>query len=87
MSKALYRFYWDTYYANVEGVFVADPAAVAAAMGQQVHLGEAEGKHSECYGPLEADDVTLLTEDPAFIAQFEAMLPHGVGYNPLHYLG
>ncbi len=42
---------------------------------------------TEVYGDLEAKDVTLLTEDPAFIAQFETLLPRGVGYNPLHYLG
>ena len=87
MSKALYRFYWDTYYSNVEGLFVADTEAVNAALGQTLFLGEAEGKHSECTGPLEPKDLTLLTEDPAFIAQFETLLPRGVGYNPLYYLG
>ncbi len=87
MSKALYRFYWDTYYSNVEGLFVAENTDIVAAMGKQVSLGSVEGKHSEVYGNLDPEDVTLISEDPVFIGQFEALLPKGIGYNPLDYLG
>ncbi len=86
MSKALYRFYWDCgRMGDVEGVFVADTTAIKEALGKEIYLGEALGKHSEVFGPLEDKDVTLLTEDQAFIAQFETFLPRGSGYNPLNY--
>lgn len=86
MSKKLYRFDFNTYYSRTEGLFVADEAAVAAAIGQQIWLGEIEGKHSEVGGPFEEKDLAIVTDDPAFIAQFEELFPRGFGINPLGYV-
>ena len=86
MSKKLYQFDFDTYYSNTEGLFVADEADVAAAMGKQVWLGSLEGKHSEVYGDLEECDLKVITDDPAFIEQFERLFPGGFGINPLDYI-
>lgn len=86
MSKKLYRFDFDTYYSNTEGLFVADEADVAAAIGQEIWLGEIEGKHSEVHGPLEETDLKVITDDPAFIARFEQLFPKGFGINPLGYV-
>lgn len=86
MSKKLYRFDFDTYYSRTEGLFVADEADVVAAIGQEIHLGEIEGKHSHVSGPLEEKDLTIITDDPAFIARFEELLPRGFGINPLGYV-
>ena len=86
MSKKLYKFEWDLYYGICEGLFVADETIIAAAMGKNVWLGSIEGKHSEVYGTLESKDLTVVTEDPAFIAEFERLLPTGVGINPLDYI-
>lgn len=84
--KKLYHFDFDTYYSNTEGLFVADEADVAAALGQTIYLGEVEGKHSEVSGPLEHTDLNVVTDDPAFIAQFEQLFPKGFGINPLSYI-
>ena len=85
--KKLYRFHWDCgRMGDVEGVFVAESSELKAALGKVVSLGDALGKHSDVHGPLEQDDVSVLTEDQAFIAQFEQFLPRGSGYNPLRYI-
>lgn len=85
--KKLYQFDFDTYYSNTEGLFVADEADVAAAIGQTIYLGEVEGKHSEVFGPLEETDLKVVTDDPVFIRQFERLFPKGFGINPLDYTG
>lgn len=84
--KKLYRFDFRTYYSNTEGLFIAEESAVKAAIGQEIYLGEIEGKHSEVYGPLEETDLNVVTDDPAFIAQFEKLFPSGFGINPLNYI-
>lgn len=85
--KKLYRLHIDCgRMGDVTGVFVADATKMAAAIGKQVYFGEILGKHSEICGTLGADEVVELTDDQAFIAQFEVYLPRGSGYNPLHYL-
>lgn len=86
MSKKLYQFDFHTYYSNTEGLFVADEADVAAALGQKIWLGEIEGKHSEVGGPLEEKDLKVITNDPVFISQFEQLFPNGFGINPLGYV-
>ena len=86
MSKKLYRFDFDTTYSNTEGLFVAEESDVTAALGQHIYLGECEGKHSAVQGPLEMTDLKVITDDPAFIAQFEQLFPKGFGINPLSYV-
>ncbi len=83
----LYRFHWDLGRGgDIEGIFVADDAAVAAAIGKRVYLGEANGKYSEVFGDLDKEDLTILTDDQSFIERFQQYLPRGSGYNPLQYL-
>lgn len=86
-TKRLYRFHWDCgRMGDVEGVFVAEEAEIAAAMGKTVSLGEALGKYSDVHGTLDPEDLTVLTDDQSFI---EKALEYGlgcVGYNPLSYL-
>lgn len=84
--KKLYKFDFDTYYSDTIGLFVADEAAVAAAIGQHIYLGEREGKHSEVQGPLEQTDLEIVTDDPMFVGQFERLFPRGFGINPLEYV-
>ena len=84
--KKLYKFEFDLHHGNCEGLFVADDASVAAAMGKTAWFGSIAGKHSEIYGELEDGDLKVITDDPAFIAQFERLLPDGMGYNPLDYI-
>jgi len=84
--KKLYRFEWDCgRQGTVTGIFVAEEDDVFVAIGKQVELGEALGKHSDVSGPLEEKDLTVLTEDQDFIAKFEEFGCQS-GYNPLQYL-
>jgi hypothetical protein len=68
------------------GVFLAEPQAVAAAMGKQIYFGEVLGKHSEICGPLGADEVKALDVPDEFVKEFAKHFPDGFGYNPLKYI-
>lgn len=86
MAKGIYKFYWDCKrQGEVRGVFVAEKKSLDKAMGMHIHFGEILGKHSEVYGKLDPEDITLVTEDPEVIKLFNQ---HDLssGYNPLHYL-
>lgn len=86
MNNGIYKFYWDCKrQGEVNGVFVAEKKTLNKAMGMRVHFGEILGKHSEVYGTLDPEDITLVTEDPEVIKLFEAHKLHS-GYNPLNYL-
>lgn len=85
--KKLYRFYWDCgRMGDVTGVFIAEAAQVAKAIGQEAYFGEILGKHSEVSGTLEADHFEVLTDDQEFIKKFEEYGLDGTGYNPLDYI-
>lgn len=84
--RKLYKFYWYCgRMGRVEGLFLATEEELRKAYGKRVYLGEILGKHSEIYGELGEDDVTLVTEDQNVISVLEA---NGglIGYNPLEYL-
>jgi hypothetical protein len=84
--KKLYKFHWECgRMGDVEGLFVADEEEIKKAIGQHVGLGDALGKHSDIHGDLEADDLTVLTDDQDFIKKFEEY-NCASGYNPLKYL-
>lgn len=84
--RGLYKFYWDCGRSgHLEGVFTADAIEVADAIGKSVYFGEVLGKHSEIYGDLDAEDITLISTEPAVIAVFDEHLGGRVGFNPLRY--
>jgi hypothetical protein len=84
--KGIYSFHWDCgRMGEVNGLFVADSADVEKAIGREVYLGEILGKHSEICGELEAEDVTLKSDDPNHVEIFEK-LGLATGHNPLSYL-
>lgn len=83
----LYRFHWDCgRQGDVTGVFVASEADVEAAIGKTVSFGEILGKHSDITGTLDAEDLTIVTDDQAFIHKAVEYGLGQVGYNPLEYL-
>lgn len=88
--KAIYEFYWDCRrQGSVQGLFIAEKSEVEKAIGSNVYFGEILGKHSEVYGTLDEDDLTIKTEDQDFIQKFEELI--GItdtisGYDPLHYI-
>lgn len=86
-SKVLYRFNWDCgRMGSLEGIFVSSDEDVAKALGEEVYFGEVLGKHSEIYGTLDAEDLTVLTDDQEFIdkaIEYE-LVPSG--FCPLDYI-
>lgn len=85
MSKKVYK--WDGYWprqGSLSGVFVAEEAAVKAAIGRNVHLGEALGRHSDVHGTLEENEFVALSDDPVIISFIETHGPFG--RNPLNYV-
>lgn len=87
-ADILVRFKWNCgRMGEVEGLFVTTRATLAASYGKQVYFGEILGKHSEVYGTLDEKDITILTDDPVFLAKFTELLGRDVsGYNPLSYM-
>jgi len=88
-KNILYKFHWDCgRMGEVEGLFIADPIEVHAAIGKEVYLGEVLGKHSDVYGTLDEEDLTVLSEDQEFVAKLEEVLgtKNISGYNPLLYI-
>ena len=85
--KKLYKFKWIyNRGGDVEGIFVEDDDKVASAMGIKVYFGEIRGKHSESYGTLGKEDLTVLTEDQDFIKKAEEYGIVPSGYSPFDYI-
>lgn len=84
--KKLYKFEWDVGRAGaVVGVFAASPEDVEEVIGKTVYFGEILGKHSQVHGVLEEIDLTVISENPEFIKEWENSTGGTVGYNPLDY--
>ena len=86
--KKLYKFYWDCgRMGELEGLFVAESDEIKELMGKEIVFGEVLGKHSEIYGHLEENDVTILSEDQDFIEKLVAIVGGTTisGYNPIDY--
>jgi hypothetical protein len=82
----LYKFEWDMgRQGTVDGLFLAASEDVDKAIGKKVYFGEILGKHSEVYGTLDIDDLTLVTENPAVIKIFQDYKLSS-GYCPLDYI-
>lgn len=84
----LYEYYLDCgRMGSLSGLFVADDAVVEAAIGKRVYFGEVLGKHSEVYGTLDREELTVKSEDQEFIAKLVDLLGSDIsGYNPLGYI-
>jgi len=89
MSKVLVAFYWDCgRMGSVDGLFVTTTEELDAAYGRQVYFGEILGKHSEVFGDLQPKDITVKSDDPAFIDKLVEIIGSETisGYNPLDYI-
>lgn len=88
--KKLYKFEWEIKRGGeVEGLFIADDQTIKEALGKDVYFGEILGKHSEVYGTLDEEDLTVITDKPEHIAMLEEIFESSTlnGYNPLEYMG
>ena len=79
--KKLWKFQWDSCYAFVGGLFVATDEEVKDLIGKEIYFGEYEGKHSELFGTIDEEDITLVSENPVVV---EAVGDFGL--NPLEFL-
>lgn len=84
--KKLYKFEWDSYYAFIGGLFISTDEEINNNIGKNLNLGEANGKHSECYGSFEKEDITEVSDDQDFINKFELLIGKSFGHNPLDYI-
>ena len=84
----LYRFCWPQRRGgDVEGLFVEDSDVVENAIGSDVYFGEICGKHSNVYGTLDEEDLTVVSEDQEKINWLVDILGRSVsGYNPFDYI-
>lgn len=54
--------------------------------GDVVYFGEVLGKHSEVFGPIDPDDIEVVTEDQDWLHKAQELgIDLDSGYNPLDY--
>ena len=84
----LYRFCWPQRRGgDVEGLFVEDSDVVENAVGSDVYFGEICGNHSDVYGTLDEEDLTVVSEDQEKISWLVDILGRSIsGYNPFDYI-
>ena len=87
MKKGIYRLNFNCGRSGeLQGIFVDTDIRVNKAIecGVDVYFGEVLGKHSEVCGPIEQNDIELLTEDENAVSIFEK---HELqtGFNPFNY--
>ncbi len=73
--------------SDLEGVFIAPKSYIDYIIKNAIviYWGEIAGKHSEVYGSIKSEEITLITDDPAIIKiVFDYNLQSGL--NPLDYL-
>lgn len=86
--KKLYKFTFNYgRMGSLQGLFVAEEDDLLNLIGTELYFGEALGKHSEVYGPLEAGDVNVLSEDQEKIEWLVDLIGSNSisGYNPFDY--
>lgn len=89
--KAIYEFYWDCgRMGDVSATFIETMENVEKLLAYDgdIYFGEILGKHSEVYGKIEPEHITMVTVDQEFIAKFEEIMGEGwsTGHNPFDYL-
>jgi len=87
--KVLAKFYWDCgRNGDLDGLFIADKEDIESAVGKDVYFGEVLGKHSEIYGVIAVDDITIVSEDQTVVDVLSYIFEGGEisGFNPLAYI-
>lgn len=85
--EAIYKFHFDCgRQGELTGLFIADSDKITELIESErvIYFGEALGKHSEVFGPIEDADLTLVTTDIKVIAVIKHYELEN-GYNPLNY--
>ena len=77
----LWKFEWDSDSSFIGGVFKATHEEGENLIGKSIYIGEADGKHSEVYGTVEREEISLVSADPTVVVAVPEF-----GYNPLKYI-
>lgn len=83
--KALYKLHYDCRrQGTLRGVFIEEKEKVdkLIASREEIYFGEVLGKHSEICGPLDEEDITLITDKPEDIELIQK-LDLETGFNPV----
>ena len=62
MNK-LWKIEWDCGYGTLYGIFLATDEDVKSLVGNQIYMGEENGKHSEVDWVVEDGDIELFSDD------------------------
>lgn len=63
-----------------------DWSTIQSLSGQDVNLGEVNGKHSEVTYKVNTNDFVVATDKPTEVALFARVLPGGSGFPIMNYL-
>ena len=88
MKKLLVHFQWYVRRMGiVESLFICTQEEIDNAIGKEIYFGEILGKHSEIYGTLDKDDITVKSEDQDLIDKLQDITGSTTisGHNPLSY--
>jgi hypothetical protein len=90
-NKKLFRFH--TYcgrMGKLEGQFVLneeEQAELEKLYGKEIHFGEVLGKHSDISITLKRSEITVVTDDQAFLGMAAKLrISLDSGFNPLDYV-
>jgi len=90
MAYNLYRWYADFFRnGKIDSLFLAKPHEIENAVGKKYNLGEVLGKHSNIYGTLKREEITLISENPIVVDELcraSNMCNTISGYNPMDYV-
>ncbi len=84
----LYKFNWNCGRSGeLDGLFIAESDEIDKLIGKTIYFGEVLGKHSDIFAPLATEDLTVMSNDQVFIAQFVEIMGTGTisGFNPLDF--
>jgi hypothetical protein len=87
IMKGIYRLNFDCgRQGHLSGIFVADSKHVELLISSQtqVYFGEVLGKHSEVCGPVQENEISLVTDDQQAVTVFEKFKLQ-TGFNPFDY--
>ena len=75
---------WFRRGGTLDSVIVAtddDWATIQKAAGEQVRLGEVNGKHSDVHYNVDLKDFEVVTDIPGEVAVFAKVVPRGTGFS------
>lgn len=87
MSEKIYKFAVGSFSNSLESVFTAKEAEIDWIVGKDIWYGDVWGKHSSVQLTMNAEDFTVVSEDPAEVENFKkTIIITGEKHNPFNNL-